>query len=193
MSCPNRASQWPRPIAIEVFKTDWRGWGVRATTTIPTGTVVGFFTGKIITRKKALALDEARRARWKRDTASAQSSDTKVLDQRGYIFDIDIEELPDSRNQDDGFRYSVDSWAQGNWTRFINHSCDPVLRVCTVIVDAPEPILGRLAFVAKKKIPAGTELTIDYDPRYTEGAAMKDQEMQPCHCDADSCRGWIKA
>ena len=38
-------------------------------------------------------------------------------DEKGYLFDLDSREVPDQEHVED--RYSVDSLAYGNWTRFI--------------------------------------------------------------------------
>jgi len=145
------------------------------------------------TRKQAYELESARQARYRQETAGG----AEVVDQRNYIFDIDTEQLFGSRDQVEGKpRYSVDCWAQGNWTRFLNHSCESVLRPYTAFVDAPDPNLRRLVFAAKKDVPAGTELTVDYDdPQYFEGVAEEDKkgETKPCYCGTASCRGQIKA
>ncbi|KDQ06796.1 hypothetical protein BOTBODRAFT_234826 [Botryobasidium botryosum FD-172 SS1] len=194
-SCPNRASQWARTIPLEIFKTERHGWGVRAAHAVPAGKILGYFTGNILPRNKAQKLDLDRRDRWKRDMASAPSG-TRVLDQRSYLFDLDMDEDPDSRGRvDRPSQYTIDSWNQGNWTRFLNHSCEPALRVCNVMVESPEPYLGRLAFVALRDIDAGTELTIDYNPRHPgeRSSPMEGEETQPCLCGAELCRGWIKA
>lgn len=45
LECPNRASQKPRTIPVEIFKTKMRGWGVRFTKRVAKGQVLGFYTG----------------------------------------------------------------------------------------------------------------------------------------------------
>jgi histone-lysine N-methyltransferase SUV39H len=57
-----------------------------------------------------------------------------------------------------------------------------------------------VAFVALRDIPAGEELTIDYDPIAGEEMAAdtgkEKRKMSPtallCKCSAGQCRGWIK-
>ncbi|KAG9053195.1 hypothetical protein FS842_008534 [Serendipita sp. 407] len=65
-------------------------------------------------------------------------------------------------------KWRVSSKDCGNWSRFLNHSCYPNLRVYGVIYDCvwedPTDVRHRLAFVATKDIEAYTELTIDYAP-----------------------------
>jgi len=52
----------------------------------------------------------------------------------------------------------------------------------------------RLAFVANRDIPAGTELTIDYCPQARKGkgrAQTKDLGTPNCACGTKDCRGFI--
>ena len=56
-----------------------------------------------------------------------------------------------------------------------------------------------IAFVAKEVIPAGTELTLDYNPFAAmvktkgkgKGKAMKPPGARDCLCGAGTCRGWV--
>ncbi|MEJ2217144.1 MAG: SET domain-containing protein-lysine N-methyltransferase [Gemmatimonadota bacterium] len=58
---------------------------------------------------------------------------------------------------------------------YLNHSCDPN---AWVRYDA-----GRATLVARRDIPAGEEITCDYNINITGGDAW------PCHCGARRCRG----
>jgi uncharacterized protein len=63
----------------------------------------------------------------------------------------------------------------GTPDRYINHSCDP---------NAYVQYAGNRSFlVARRDIPAGEEITCDYNINITEGTAW------PCHCGAARCRG----
>ncbi|KZT06198.1 SET domain-containing protein [Laetiporus sulphureus 93-53] len=178
-SCPNRVAQQPRDVPIEVFRTEECGWGVRATSDLPKGKVLGIYTGELITREEA-----------RRRTGQSKS----------YIFDLDVHEADDDSVEEEYAKYSVDSYRCGNWTRFINHSCEPNMRVYPVVWDTvPELNQPYLAFVTTQTIVARTELTIDYDPKATEehrrskgkGRRILPEGARPCICGADSCRGWI--
>jgi hypothetical protein len=48
ITCPNRVSQRPRDVPMEVFRAKGKGWGVRATQFIPKGKVLGLFTGCVV-------------------------------------------------------------------------------------------------------------------------------------------------
>ncbi|EMD41544.1 hypothetical protein CERSUDRAFT_90112 [Gelatoporia subvermispora B] len=149
--CPNRVAQLPRDVPLEIFRTTDRGWGVRSTVSIPAGKVIGIYTGELIRR------DEA---------------DIRV-EHRSYIFDLDMHEGP-NHDIDESQRFSVDSYAVGNWSRFLNHSCEPNLKVYPVVWDTiPEANQPYLAFAATQAVGARTEFTIDYNPdaasRYKKG------------------------
>ncbi|KAF7371634.1 Histone-lysine N-methyltransferase, H3 lysine-9 specific [Mycena venus] len=109
--CINRVAQIPRNIAIQIFKTEnRRGWGARAPIGLSTGQVLGLYTGR---------RDEAKKL-----TGSRAS----------YCFDLDINEEPDEDPPANS--YSVDAFGCGNWTRFLNHSCSPNLKIISVVYES---------------------------------------------------------
>lgn len=71
----------------------------------------------------------------------------------------------------------IDSLAEGNWTRFVNHSCSANLRFKECNVGGHRIY----ALVAVRNIDVGEELTVDYGPGYMG------QDGQ-CHCDEKNCR-----
>ncbi|KAJ7474734.1 hypothetical protein FB451DRAFT_275356 [Mycena latifolia] len=149
--CANRIAQQPRSIAIQIFKTEKCGWGARAAVNIKKGTVVGIYTGLIIRRHDAVNLSSFRVS---------------------YCFDLNALEDPDGETPENS--YTVDAFACGNWTRFINHSCEPNLKAIPVMYDTmPEDNLPYLAFVATRSISAYTELTFDYNPFHQREWEMK--------------------
>jgi hypothetical protein len=80
-------------------------------------------------------------------------------------------------------RSVIDAAYGGNESRFINHSCDPN---CETLIER-----GHIWIESIRPIPAGTEITYDYqyddDPKYT----VKDYQFYACHCGAADCRGTI--
>ncbi|KAJ7240369.1 hypothetical protein B0H12DRAFT_1134579 [Mycena haematopus] len=212
-TCGNRVAQRPRRVPIEVFKTKQCGWGVRATEDVVRGTVVGMYTGKLIPRAEAEVLRG---------------------DRKQYCFDLDYNEDDDVPLEE---TYSVDAFEcgaslipsfpacsclsvfkntsnlmvfSGNWTRFINHSCAPNLRVQPVVYDTlPHQRIAFLAFIAMQRIPARTEFTFDYDPdaqrAYEDAAAaaakkgkkgsfkqQRPRGAHKCMCGTERCRGWVR-
>ncbi|KAK7052529.1 SET-domain-containing protein [Favolaschia claudopus] len=108
-----------------------------------------------------------------------------------YCFDLDVNEEPDKEPPENA--YSVDA-----------HSCDPNLKIISVVYDStPEDNMPYPALVATKNIPAFTELTFDYNPahqteyelkKYREKAhakRSKSKKMSRCLCGASQCRGWL--
>ncbi|KAI3641792.1 hypothetical protein MIR68_000194 [Amoeboaphelidium protococcarum] len=75
----------------------------------------------------------------------------------------------------------IDGTRKGSEVRFVNHSCDPNCHIEKWLVDG-EIAVG---LFAAKYIPAGTELTYDYN-FHTFGA-----NRQSCLCGAQNCRGWM--
>ncbi|KAJ7202056.1 SET domain-containing protein [Mycena pura] len=177
--CLNRSAQYPRQIPVQIFKTEKRGWGARMPVDLVRGQIVGLYTG------------------YRREDADKLSGS-----RASYCFDLDVNEAPDEDPPENA--YSVDAYACGNWTRFLNHSCSPNLQIISVVYDTkPEDNMPYLAVVAAKNIPAYTELTFDYNPahqmeferkRYrekTESKKKKGKTHTRCLCGTSNCRGWL--
>ena len=161
--CPNRIVQRGLSAPIEVFKTRYKGWAVRATALIPAGSFVVEYTGEVITT------DEAER---RGETYDALGFST--------LFDLDA---ASTRNGTD-CEYTIDATYKCGVARFLNHSCDPNLRQFSVWVDNVSLSLPRIAFFAIRDIAPGEELTFDY--KYAEGG-----RNLACHCGAKNCRKWL--
>lgn len=44
-NCNNRIAQRPRDVPLEIFKTEGKGWGVRASVDVVRGKVLGMYSG----------------------------------------------------------------------------------------------------------------------------------------------------
>ncbi|KAI5886385.1 SET domain-containing protein [Schizophyllum commune H4-8] len=172
--CQNRVAQLPRKIPIEIFRTPNRGWGVRSPQPMKAGTIVGTFSGLLIKREAAENVPD---------------------EQRSYCFDL--RGATGSSHPE----YTVNAWMTGNWSRFLNHSCEPNLDTYHVVWDTvPEENRPYIAFVANTDICAGLELTLDYHPElaHNDGGQAKkkrkkvaEDAMIECDCGSTNCRGWI--
>jgi uncharacterized protein len=80
-------------------------------------------------------------------------------------------------------RTCVDAAVGGNESMYINHSCDPN---CETEVDR-----GKIWIRSIKAIPAGTELSYDYQYVEEKGYTEKDLRFYACHCGSAKCRGTI--
>jgi hypothetical protein len=77
---------------------------------------------------------------------------------------------------------AIDSGLRGSAARFVNHSCSPNSEMQKWQVDG----VPRIGLFSINSIPAGTELTYDYNFDWFEGA-----QMQICLCGEPNCRGFI--
>ncbi|KAG4427026.1 hypothetical protein IFR05_017491, partial [Cadophora sp. M221] len=144
-NCPNRIVGAGRKVNLQIFPTgDDRGWGK--------------YVGELITST------EARRRREARSSLSHKDV---------YLFALD--KFNDLDSQDPRLRgdpYDIDGEFFSGPTRFINHSCNPNLRIFAVVTDhANKPFHG-LSFFALRNIEKETELTFDY----TDGVSHKKDE-----------------
>eukprot|EP00794_Sanderia_malayensis_P006075 gene6075-6777_t len=176
-ACPNRVVQQGRTVKVAIFRTpDGRGWGVKTLEFIPKNQFVLEYVGEIITS------DEAEKRGRLYDAA-----------QQTYLFDLDY--------TDDDATFTIDAYQYGNVSHFINHSCDPNLRVYGVFVDCLDARLPRIGFFAVRDIPAGQELTFDYLTSSNDDATggspitpSKHRKKEPalkkflCACGASNCR-----
>ncbi|XP_063295458.1 histone-lysine N-methyltransferase ASH1L [Pelobates fuscus] len=76
----------------------------------------------------------------------------------------------------------IDSYRMGNEARFINHSCDPNCEMQKWSVNG----VYRIGLYALKDMPAGTELTYDYNFH-----SFNTEKQQLCKCGFEKCRGII--
>ncbi|KAM3910275.1 histone-lysine N-methyltransferase ASH1L isoform 2-T4 [Leptodactylus fuscus] len=76
----------------------------------------------------------------------------------------------------------IDSYRMGNEARFINHSCDPNCEMQKWSVNG----VYRIGLYALKDMPAGTELTYDYNFH-----SFNTEKQQLCKCGYEHCRGII--
>jgi [histone H3]-lysine9 N-trimethyltransferase SUV39H len=178
--CPNRVVERGRTIPLQIFQTENRGWGVRSTVDIRRGQYVDRYLGEIITPAEA---DRRRKA-----SDKAQRKDV-------YLFALDKfirADHPDERLR--GPPLEVDGEYMSGPTRFINHSCEPNMRIFARVGDHADKHVHDLALFAIEDIPAGTELTFDYVDGVEETDDMDPDmrgEMTVCLCGSRKCRKFL--
>jgi histone-lysine N-methyltransferase SUV39H len=84
----------------------------------------------------------------------------------------------------------VDSINCGNEARWVNHCCDPNLKVFGVFASRRDSRYAELAFFAKKDIAVGEELTIDYF-YVNEDNNTHTIDGADCLCKAKNCRKYL--
>ncbi|CAG0916426.1 unnamed protein product [Notodromas monacha] len=145
-ACNNRVVQLGRQVEVVIFKTENKGWGVKAKELIKKGTFVACYIGEIITNSEA----ERRGHKYGTDAEG-----------RTYLFDLDFDS---STNVD----FVVDAAKHGNVSHFVNHSCDPNLGVYACYIDCLLTNMPHLALFARRDIKKGEELTFDYSPVFEQ-------------------------
>jgi histone-lysine N-methyltransferase SUV39H len=173
-----------RTVPLQIFRTDDRGWGVRSPADIQKGQFVDLYLGEIITPA------EARRRRKQSGLAKRKNV---------YLFALD--KFSNADSLDERFSrepFEVDGEFRSGPTRFINHSCEPNLRIFARVGDHSDSHIHDLALFAIKDIPAGDELTFDYVDGQTDTETDSDdmfvsqeKDMQRCLCGSKLCRGFL--
>jgi len=95
---------------------------------------------------------------------SREESDRRLAAGNVYIFGLNE-------------RYSIDGDIPRNTARYINHACDPNCHT--------EQFGNTIWIVALRDIQSGEELTYNY------GYGINEEPIEPCHCGAHSCCGYI--
>ncbi|KAJ7600610.1 hypothetical protein C8J56DRAFT_766952, partial [Mycena floridula] len=176
--CRNRAIQAGRKVSVKLKKTREKGWGVFAVKKILKGSFIGVYAGELMRDEEG-----EKRGRFYNEFG------------RTYLFDLDFHHLGETK-------YVVDAFHAGNFTRFLNHSCDPNchLNACYINDDDLEKPL--LTLFAQRDIEAGQELCFAYDggpdddgdsqpssPSKKAPANLTDAVYGRCRCGAPKCRG----
>ncbi|ORX88721.1 SET domain-containing protein [Basidiobolus meristosporus CBS 931.73] len=151
---------------LEVFKTQHKGWGVRALSPIKKGELIGEYLGELLDMTESCA-------------RSSFYNKTGLV----YLFKLDMGFEPiDEFGTDDPSMLLVDAVFYCNITRFFNHSCDGNMNQITFFANHKDRAWQRLAFFTNRDIEAGEELTFNYNCT---------TEKNRCYCGAPSCRGFV--
>ncbi|XP_058760231.1 histone-lysine N-methyltransferase SUVR5-like isoform X1 [Vicia villosa] len=163
--CPNRILQNGVRVKLEVFKTEKKGWAVRAGETILRGTFVCEYIGEVLDVQEA----HRRRERYGEGNSS-------------YFYDISARVNDMSRLMEEHVQYVVDATKYGNVSRFINHSCSPNLVSHQVLIESMECERSHIGFYASRDISVGEELTYGFQYELVPG------EGSLCLCGSSNCR-----
>ena len=144
---------------VEVFLTQRKGRGVRATQPLAKGTFVCEYVGEVL--KGAVAA--------LRCSSLGDNEACYLMEFREHFGGGGVT-----------LTTHVDAAYKGNVARFINHSCAPNLVVFPV---RSHSVVPRLCLFAKRAVVAGEELTYHY------GQSGGAKAGKPCYCGADNCAG----
>ncbi|CAA6667280.1 unnamed protein product [Spirodela intermedia] len=161
-TCQNRILQNGVQVKLEVFRTDKKGWAVRATEAISRGRFICEYIGEVLNDVEA--------------TRRGERYDSEGC---SYLYDIDAHiDDDDGRLSEGKMPYVIDATKCGNVARFINHSCSPNLVNYQVLVESMDCQLAHIGLYAGRDILPGEELSYDYRYKLLPGVGC------PCHCGA---------
>ncbi|XP_015420712.1 PREDICTED: histone-lysine N-methyltransferase NSD3 isoform X4 [Myotis davidii] len=137
----------------EIIKTERRGWGLRTKRSIKKGEFVNEYVGELIDEEEC-------RLRIKR---AHENSVTNF-----YMLTVTKDRI-------------IDAGPKGNYSRFMNHSCNPNCETQKWTVNGDV----RVGLFALCDIPAGMELTFNYNLDCLGNGRTE------CHCGAENCSGFL--
>ncbi|KAJ7423338.1 histone-lysine N-methyltransferase NSD3 isoform X3 [Willisornis vidua] len=137
----------------EIIKTERRGWGLRTKRSIKKGEFVNEYVGELIDEEEC-------RLRIKR---AHENSVTNF-----YMLTVTKDRI-------------IDAGPKGNYSRFMNHSCNPNCETQKWTVNGDI----RVGLFALCDIPAGMELTFNYNLDCLGNGRTE------CHCGAENCSGFL--
>ncbi|EED24167.1 histone-lysine N-methyltransferase Clr4 [Talaromyces stipitatus ATCC 10500] len=175
--------------SLEIFHTGDRGFGLRSPEFIHRGQFIDTYLGEVITSAEADLREDA--------TGGPHSSPSYLFSLDWFTLseeddDEEIHEYEDEDNTGSKAKpYVVDGQRFGGPSRFMNHSCNPNCKMIPVSTHHGDQRIYDLAFFAGRDIPAGTELTFDYNPGWSPDMSSDDPNAVKCLCGEAQCRGQL--
>ncbi|XP_074207978.1 histone-lysine N-methyltransferase NSD2 isoform X1 [Camelus bactrianus] len=152
-ACQNQCFTKRQYPETKIVRTDGKGWGLVAKRDIRKGEFVIEYVGELIDEEECMA--RIRRA---------HENDITHF----YMLTIDKDRI-------------IDAGPKGNYSRFMNHSCQPNCETLKWTVNGDT----RVGLFAVCDIPAGTELTFNYN------LDCLGNEKTVCRCGASNCSGFL--
>jgi hypothetical protein len=167
---------------FELRETSSRGIGVYTKRAFKKGDILGYYAGEVLPdclndtnndylMDVPLDFDYASRRSSSSSWQAASENQARRLSTQSEASSSTADLAADAAVIIDGRR-------KGNWTRFINHSCDPHAHFKLSRVGD----MRIMAVKADKAIPAGVELTVDYGKEY-----YGPQTKKICQCGTKNC------
>ncbi|XP_066478512.1 histone-lysine N-methyltransferase NSD2 [Tiliqua scincoides] len=151
--CQNQCFTKRQYPETKIIKTDGKGWGLVAKRDIKKGEFVNEYVGEVIDEEECMA-----RIKY------AHENDITHF----YMLTIDKDRI-------------IDAGPKGNYSRFMNHSCQPNCETLKWTVHGDT----RVGLFAVCDIPAETELTFNYN------LDCLGNEKTVCKCGAPNCSGFL--
>ncbi|KAI0302568.1 hypothetical protein BC826DRAFT_421283 [Russula brevipes] len=189
--CRNRVVQHGRQYAVNIRKTSNKGWGIFAgRQKIPKGSFIGIYAGELLTENEG----EERGIKYNKFG-------------RTYLFQLDFYHLrPNESSIGDGgddewqTKYVMDAYHAGNFTRFLNHSCDPNCAMNACYVNEANPDKPLLALFTRRDVLPWEELCFSYTGYDSDAEDDEDEHLHErgnngdavyakCLCGTSKCKG----
>nr|XP_033806821.1 histone-lysine N-methyltransferase NSD2 [Geotrypetes seraphini]XP_033806831.1 histone-lysine N-methyltransferase NSD2 [Geotrypetes seraphini]XP_033806839.1 histone-lysine N-methyltransferase NSD2 [Geotrypetes seraphini]XP_033806849.1 histone-lysine N-methyltransferase NSD2 [Geotrypetes seraphini]XP_033806859.1 histone-lysine N-methyltransferase NSD2 [Geotrypetes seraphini]XP_033806868.1 histone-lysine N-methyltransferase NSD2 [Geotrypetes seraphini] len=151
--CQNQGFTKRQYPETKIIKTVGKGWGLVAKRDIKKGEFVNEYVGEIIDEEECMARIK-----------HAQENDITHF----YMLTVDKDRI-------------IDAGPKGNYSRFMNHSCQPNCETQKWTVNGDT----RVGLFAVCDIPAGTELTFNYN------LDCLGNEKTVCRCGSPNCSGFL--
>uniref|UniRef100_H2ZL78 Histone-lysine N-methyltransferase n=1 Tax=Ciona savignyi TaxID=51511 RepID=H2ZL78_CIOSA len=151
--CQNQHFQKRDYPQSEVFKTTWGGWALKTKTLIKKGEFVSEYVGELVDGEECM-----------RRIEHAHKNNVTNF----YMLTIDKDRI-------------IDAGPKGNYSRFMNHCCDPNCETQKWTVNGDT----RVGLFALGEIAAGEELTFNYN------LDCLGNDKTPCMCGSSNCSGFI--
>lgn len=131
-------------------------------------------------------------------TEAQRRRDESDMAQRKDVYLFALDKFTDPESADTRLRgppLEVDGEFMSGPTRFINHSCDPNLRIFARVGDHADKHIHDIAMFALRDIARGDELSFDYVSGMVQEGDWTDKtkqgDMVKCLCGSANCRGFL--
>lgn len=160
--CRNRCSQKDdQSDNVQLISASNKGYGIIVKQAIvQPGTYIGEYVGEVLSESEA-----------HQRILSTQNSE------HNYLL------LYNEHHAQSIVKTFIDARYYGNWTRLINHSCDPNLYIVPIRIDQPSP--PHLAFFTLRTIQPNEELSYSY------GTVIDKPRSKLCYCSSATCTGFM--
>lgn len=196
--CRNRVIQLGTKGRFALFRTKSRGWGVKTLTDLKCGSFIGVYSGELIsTKDSTMRADDTYLFNLSNSNVSnscqeeisdSADNDANQDDENNDKIEVGQDAQPESKvdKQASIKSYVCDAKRYGNFTRFINHSCEPNVIGIKSYTTHQDTRFPYIAFFTNCYLPANSELTLNYGDNYWLIKCKRDAVH--CLCKKESCR-----
>jgi euchromatic histone-lysine N-methyltransferase len=189
--CTNMVIQRGCQAKLVLFRTKTRGWGVRTLTDLKRGTFIGIYSGELVSVASSQRRDDdtylfnlsngSSRPETRIEIDEASGSEQTNQDEEK----VELNKKEETKGGQNNL-FVCDAKFYGNFTRFINHSCEPNVVGIRTFTSHQDDRFPHISFFTNQDIPAGTELTLNYGDTYWLVKCKRDKVY--CLCRRSKCK-----